>query len=130
MAPKKRVAASTAAIRTQSDVAGHESAATSDRSALLSIRGVAVSYALPSGDERDVVQDVDIDVDRGEVLGLVGESGSGKTQTAFAVLGCCPEAVASRPEASVSTAKSSSDSTPEHTPGCGEDASPTSRKSR
>ncbi len=60
------------------------------RAALLSIRDLAVSYALADGSERTVVQCIDIDVEKGEVVGLVGESGSGKTQTAFAVLGLLP----------------------------------------
>ncbi|TCC44308.1 dipeptide/oligopeptide/nickel ABC transporter permease/ATP-binding protein [Kribbella capetownensis] len=55
-------------------------------SALLRIRNLSVGY--PSGAE--VVHGVDLDVRRGEVLGLVGESGSGKTQTAFSVLGLLP----------------------------------------
>jgi peptide/nickel transport system permease protein len=39
---------------------------------------------------REVVSGVDIQVRRGEILGLVGESGSGKSQTAFSVLGLLP----------------------------------------
>ncbi|PJE28532.1 Oligopeptide transport ATP-binding protein OppD [Pseudooceanicola marinus] len=53
---------------------------------LLSLRGVKIGYPGTSG-WREVVHGVDLDVRRGEVLGLVGESGSGKSQTAFAVLG-------------------------------------------
>jgi len=52
---------------------------------LLRIRNLSVGY--PSG---DVVHGVDLDVRKGEVMGLVGESGSGKTQTAFSVLGLLP----------------------------------------
>jgi peptide/nickel transport system permease protein len=53
---------------------------------LLRITDLSVGY--PSGvGYREVVHGVDLDVRRGEVMGLVGESGSGKTQTAFAVLG-------------------------------------------
>ena len=61
-----------------------------ERSPLLSIRSLAVSYALPDGSQREVVHDVDLDVRPGEVVGLVGESGSGKTQTAFSALGILP----------------------------------------
>lgn len=60
---------------------------------LLSIRDLVVAY--PTADQADgpvraVVLGLDLDVRRGEILGLVGESGSGKTQTAFAALGILP----------------------------------------
>jgi peptide/nickel transport system permease protein len=56
---------------------------------LLRIADLSIGY--PSGDDyRKVVQGVELDVRRGEVMGLVGESGSGKTQTAFSVLGLLP----------------------------------------
>jgi peptide/nickel transport system permease protein len=58
--------------------------------ALLSIRGLVIAYPTPSGELLSVVKGVDLDIARGEVLGLVGESGSGKTQTAFATLGVLP----------------------------------------
>ncbi|HWM21967.1 MAG TPA: dipeptide/oligopeptide/nickel ABC transporter permease/ATP-binding protein, partial [Ilumatobacteraceae bacterium] len=55
---------------------------------LLSVRNLVVGYPGPTADDWVlVVRGVDLDVGRGEVLGLVGESGSGKTQTAFAVMG-------------------------------------------
>ncbi|GHC75004.1 dipeptide/oligopeptide/nickel ABC transporter ATP-binding protein [Nocardiopsis terrae] len=62
-----------------------------ERADLLSVRDLAVTYTLADGSSREVVHGVDLDVRRGEVLGLVGESGSGKTQTAFSVLGLLPE---------------------------------------
>ncbi|MFI0352660.1 dipeptide/oligopeptide/nickel ABC transporter permease/ATP-binding protein [Actinomadura sp. 9N407] len=61
------------------------------RAALLSVRGLAVSYALADGTAKEVVHGVDIDVSEREIVGLVGESGSGKTQTAFSILGILPE---------------------------------------
>jgi peptide/nickel transport system permease protein len=54
---------------------------------LLSVRGLVVGYPDDREQWTKVVDGVDLDVARGEVLGLVGESGSGKTQTAFAVMG-------------------------------------------
>jgi peptide/nickel transport system permease protein len=58
----------------------------SDELPLLRITDLSVGY--PSGNGyREVIHGVELDVRRGEVMGLVGESGSGKTQTAFAVLG-------------------------------------------
>jgi peptide/nickel transport system permease protein len=61
-----------------------------ERSGLLSVRDLAVSYTLADGTSTEVVHGVDLDVRRGEVLGLVGQSGSGKSQTAFSVLGLLP----------------------------------------
>ncbi|GAA4016949.1 dipeptide/oligopeptide/nickel ABC transporter permease/ATP-binding protein [Streptomyces marokkonensis] len=66
-------------------------AGTAERADLLSLRGVRVAYAQHDGTDKEVVHGVDLDVRRGEIVGLVGESGSGKTQTAFSVLGILPE---------------------------------------
>jgi ABC-type dipeptide/oligopeptide/nickel transport system ATPase component/ABC-type dipeptide/oligopeptide/nickel transport system permease subunit len=57
---------------------------------LLAIHGLAVGYPKPDGSVTRVVDDVSLDVRRGEVHGLIGESGSGKTQTAWSVLGLLP----------------------------------------
>jgi len=66
-------------------------------SAVLVIRDLAVAYRDSSGTLREVVRDVNLEVELGETVGLVGESGSGKTQTAFAILGLLPaEAVIAR----------------------------------
>ncbi|WP_017571446.1 dipeptide/oligopeptide/nickel ABC transporter permease/ATP-binding protein [Nocardiopsis halotolerans] len=62
-----------------------------ERADLLSVRDLAVAYTLSDGTSTEVVHGVDLDVRRGEALGLVGQSGSGKTQTAFSVLGLLPE---------------------------------------
>ncbi|WP_150252200.1 dipeptide/oligopeptide/nickel ABC transporter permease/ATP-binding protein [Nocardiopsis deserti] len=62
-----------------------------ERAGLLSVRDLAVAYTLNDGTSTEVVHGVDLDVRRGEVVGLVGQSGSGKTQTAFSVLGLLPQ---------------------------------------
>ncbi|MBE3000875.1 dipeptide/oligopeptide/nickel ABC transporter permease/ATP-binding protein [Nocardiopsis sp. HNM0947] len=62
-----------------------------DRTALLSVRGLTIAYPHDDGSAKQVVNGIDLEVRRGEILGLVGESGSGKTQTAFSVLGLLPE---------------------------------------
>ncbi|WP_220471759.1 dipeptide/oligopeptide/nickel ABC transporter permease/ATP-binding protein [Tomitella gaofuii] len=58
---------------------------------LLSVASLGIGYPRPDRTTKQVVQDVSLHVDRGEVLGLVGESGSGKTQTAYALLGLLPD---------------------------------------
>ena len=57
---------------------------------LLVVKNLTVSYARPNGADTVVVDNVSLDVRRGEILGLVGESGSGKSQTAFSVLSLLP----------------------------------------
>jgi ABC-type dipeptide/oligopeptide/nickel transport system ATPase component/ABC-type dipeptide/oligopeptide/nickel transport system permease subunit len=60
------------------------------RGDLLSIRGLRVAYRQAENDDIEVVHGVDLDVARGQIVGLVGESGSGKSQTAFSALGIIP----------------------------------------
>lgn len=52
---------------------------------LLEVSELSVSYA-----EREIVRDVSLSLDDGEVLAIVGESGSGKTTIIRAILGCLP----------------------------------------
>jgi len=52
---------------------------------LLAVRDLAVEYPLRRGAVR-AVDGVDLDVHRGERVGIVGESGSGKSTLAFAIL--------------------------------------------
>ena len=67
----------------------HEAAGRSSES-LISVSNLAVGYPNGQGGVKQVVHNVNLTVNRGEVVGLIGESGSGKTQTAFAVLGLLP----------------------------------------
>ncbi len=57
---------------------------------LLHIGNLAVGYPQADGSVTRVVDNVSLDIRRGEVHGLIGESGSGKTQTAWSVLGLLP----------------------------------------
>lgn len=54
--------------------------------ALLSIRGLQTHFSTRRGVVK-AVDGVDIELARGEILGLVGESGSGKSITGFSIMG-------------------------------------------
>jgi oligopeptide/dipeptide ABC transporter ATP-binding protein len=62
---------------------------TTDTPVLLDVRGLSVDIAQGPRQLR-VVQDVSLQVRRGEAVALVGESGSGKSMTAFALLDLFP----------------------------------------
>ena len=53
---------------------------------LLRVRGLSTCFATPDG-VLQAVEAVDLDVMRGECLGVVGESGSGKSVTFASVMG-------------------------------------------
>lgn len=53
---------------------------------LLRIRDLKVRFATTDG-QVSAVNDIDLDLRRGQTLGIVGESGSGKSQLAFAIMG-------------------------------------------
>jgi peptide/nickel transport system ATP-binding protein len=59
--------------------------------AILSIRGLSVHYPVKNEKGKrcllKAVDEVDLDVLRGEVLGIIGESGSGKSTLAYSVVG-------------------------------------------
>ena len=54
-------------------------------SALLEVSGLTVEFATRRGVVQ-AVRKVDINVEKGETLGIVGESGSGKSVTSYAVM--------------------------------------------
>ncbi len=56
---------------------------------LLRVRGLQVSFSTDGGVAK-VLDQVNLSVNRGEVVGLVGESGCGKTTLARAILGVLP----------------------------------------
>ena len=58
--------------------------------ALLRVSGLKTVFATRNGPLR-AVDNVSLEVERGEILGLVGESGSGKSVTGFSILGLIEE---------------------------------------
>jgi len=60
---------------------------------LLSVRGLRVDFVTDGG-VAQVLDGINLDVARGEVVGLVGESGCGKTTLARAILGVLPATAA------------------------------------
>jgi peptide/nickel transport system permease protein len=68
----------------------HEEPEAAGLATLLRVEGLAVGYPQADGSVTRVVDDVSLDVRRGEVHGLIGESGSGKTQTAWSILRLLP----------------------------------------
>ncbi|MGC6389546.1 dipeptide ABC transporter ATP-binding protein [Ewingella sp. S1.OA.A_B6] len=53
---------------------------------VLSIEDYSLDYVLPGGDVLHVLRNINIEVKRGEVVGLVGESGSGKTTLGWSIM--------------------------------------------
>lgn len=60
-------------------------------SALLRVRGLAVSYNARSEQPVPALRQVDFDIAPGEIVGILGESGSGKSTLALSILGLLPE---------------------------------------
>jgi peptide/nickel transport system permease protein len=84
-------AAAAGPVRPESDTIVHEELSSSEPTPLLlHIEDLAVGYPQADGSVTRVVDNVSLDVRRGEVHGLIGESGSGKTQTAWSVLRLLP----------------------------------------
>ena len=57
---------------------------------LLEVRGLRVSIGGDEGEAR-ILDFIDLDLNRGEILGLVGESGCGKSTVLKAILGLLPQ---------------------------------------
>lgn len=68
----------------------HTTANRTEREPILQIRDARVTYPMERGDAR-VLNDINLDLHRGEIVGLVGESGSGKSTLAKAILNSVPE---------------------------------------
>jgi phospholipid/cholesterol/gamma-HCH transport system ATP-binding protein len=62
------------------------SAATAEREVVIRGRGITVAFG-----ERPVLENLDIDVYRGEILGIVGASGTGKSVLLRTILGLQPK---------------------------------------
>jgi len=60
-----------------------------DKNELLSVHNLTTAFTLDSSIVK-VVNDVELRIGKGEILGIVGESGSGKTITALSIMGLVP----------------------------------------
>ena len=90
---RRRAAVVTAAesVRPDNHTIVHEELGSAAQAPLLlHIEDLAVGYPQADGSVTRVVDNVSLDIRRGEVHGLIGESGSGKTQTAWSVLRLLP----------------------------------------
>ena len=58
---------------------------------LLTVQGLQVSQVNRQGPDRNLVNNVCLEVERGKVTGLIGESGSGKSLTCLAVMNLLPK---------------------------------------
>jgi oligopeptide/dipeptide ABC transporter ATP-binding protein len=56
----------------------------------VAVAGLRIEFPFPDGRWLPVVEGIDFELNRGEILGFVGESGSGKTMTALSLLGLVP----------------------------------------
>jgi ABC-type glutathione transport system ATPase component len=60
---------------------------------LLEIQGLCLASIDADGVDQVIVDQLDLQLDRGQSLGLLGQSGSGKSMTALAILGLLPSAI-------------------------------------
>jgi peptide/nickel transport system ATP-binding protein len=58
---------------------------------MLEIRGLSLSIAMPAG-RAEILQDIDLRLEKGRTIGIVGESGSGKSMLLRSILGLTPAA--------------------------------------
>ena len=68
-----------------------------------SVRGLKVSLER-DGERTDVLRGVELEVRRGEIVGLVGESGSGKSVLALSMMGLLPQRSRPRTEGAIEIA--------------------------
>lgn len=64
--------------------------------ALVSVKNLRVSFAEEK--DREVIQGISFQIERGEILGIVGESGSGKSMTSLALMHLLPADACSEAE--------------------------------
>ena len=67
---------------------------------LLDIKNLSINFELP-GRTVNAVQNISLNIEKGETVALVGESGSGKSATALSILQLLPYPRATHPEGSI-----------------------------
>ena len=60
---------------------------------VLELENISINLQQYDGQGPSVVNDISLDIKRGEIVGIVGESGSGKSVTALAIMGLLPSAL-------------------------------------
>jgi peptide/nickel transport system ATP-binding protein len=63
---------------------------TSPKQPLLEVRNLSLYIRRPDGSEVQILDDINLSIDRHQALGIIGESGSGKSMTALSILRLLP----------------------------------------
>lgn len=65
-----------------------------NESKLLEVKNLSTAFEI-EGQQYDAISNIDLEINKGEILGIVGESGSGKSVLSLSILNLLPEKIAS-----------------------------------